>query len=34
MPPRNWFNNIRIHGTIGYLTPVEFKQQPYNFCPI
>ncbi|MGM0940743.1 MAG: IS3 family transposase [Bacillota bacterium] len=25
MPPRNWFNNIRIHGTIGYLTPVEFK---------
>jgi putative transposase len=23
----NWFNNIRIHGTLGYLTPVEFKQQ-------
>ena len=24
----HWFNNIRIHGTLGYLTPVEFKQQP------
>ena len=23
----HWFNNIRIHGTQGYLTPVEFKQQ-------
>ncbi|MFY0521554.1 IS3 family transposase, partial [Lysinibacillus sp. UGB7] len=23
----HWFNNIRIHGTLGYLTPVEFKQQ-------
>jgi putative transposase len=23
----NWFNNIRIHQTLGYLTPVEFKQQ-------
>lgn len=22
-----WFNNIRIHGTRGYLTLVEFKQQ-------
>ena len=22
----HWFNNIRIHGTLGYLTPVEFKQ--------
>ncbi|MGE7093059.1 IS3 family transposase, partial [Lysinibacillus sp. NPDC048646] len=22
-----WFNNIRIHGTLGYLTPVEFKKQ-------
>ncbi|WP_420798447.1 IS3 family transposase [Lysinibacillus parviboronicapiens] len=20
-------NNIRIHGTLGYLTPLEFKQQ-------
>jgi transposase InsO family protein len=23
----HWFNNIRIHGKLGYLTPVEFKQQ-------
>ncbi len=22
----HWFNNIRIHGTLCYLTPVEFKQ--------
>ncbi|MBS7428021.1 integrase core domain-containing protein [Virgibacillus pantothenticus] len=25
-----WFNNM-IHETLGYLTPVECKQQPYNF---
>lgn len=24
----HWFNNIRIHGTLVHLTPVEFKQQP------
>ncbi|MFB9221352.1 IS3 family transposase, partial [Kurthia sibirica] len=24
----HWFNNLRIHGTLGYLTPVEFMQQP------
>lgn len=23
----HWFNHIRIHGTLDYLTPVEFKQQ-------
>ena len=23
----HWFNNIRIHGTLDYLTPVEFKQK-------
>jgi len=23
----NWFNNIRIHQTLGYLTPTEFKEQ-------
>ncbi|WP_407702003.1 IS3 family transposase [Viridibacillus soli] len=23
----NWINNIRIHQTLGYLTPTEFKQQ-------
>lgn len=20
----HWFNNIQIHGTLGYLTPIEF----------
>ncbi|MCR6110573.1 IS3 family transposase [Bacillus sp. A301a_S52] len=24
----HWFNHIRIHGTLDYLTPMEFKQQP------
>ena len=23
----NWFNNIRIHGTLGYKTPVEYRLQ-------
>lgn len=23
----NWFNNHRIHGTLGYLTPVQYRQQ-------
>ncbi|MBK3497353.1 IS3 family transposase, partial [Viridibacillus sp. YIM B01967] len=23
----NWINNIRIHQTLGYLTPTDFKQQ-------
>jgi len=22
----NWYNNERIHGSLGYLTPVEFKK--------
>lgn len=22
----NWFNNIRIHGSLGYLTPVAYRQ--------
>ncbi|WP_226371028.1 IS3 family transposase, partial [Virgibacillus alimentarius] len=21
----NWFNNIRIHGSLDYLTPAEYK---------
>ncbi len=21
----NWYNNVRIHGSLNYLTPVEFK---------
>lgn len=23
----NWFNKHRLHGTLGYLTPVQFRQQ-------
>ena len=23
----NWFNNIRIHGSLGYLTPKEYKHK-------
>ncbi|MCA0970927.1 IS3 family transposase, partial [Halobacillus litoralis] len=23
----HWYNNIRIHGTLDYLTPVEYKQK-------
>ena len=23
----HWFNNIRIHSTLGYMTPVEFKKK-------
>jgi transposase InsO family protein len=22
----HWFNNIRLHGALGYLSPVEFKR--------
>jgi putative transposase len=22
----NWFNKLRIHGTLGYLSPIEYKQ--------
>ncbi len=21
----NWYNNVRIHGSLDYLTPVEFE---------
>ncbi|MFI3227681.1 MAG: IS3 family transposase, partial [Clostridia bacterium] len=23
----NWYNNIRIHGTLGYLAPSEFEKR-------
>jgi transposase InsO family protein len=23
----NWYNNIRIHSTLGYLTPIEFRNR-------
>jgi len=30
----HWFNNIHLHGTLGYLLPVEFKRsRTYNFSP-
>jgi transposase InsO family protein len=27
----HWFNHIRIHGTLGYLSPVQFRQHPSSF---
>jgi len=21
----NWYNNVRIHGSLGYMSPAEFK---------
>ncbi|WP_373426170.1 IS3 family transposase [Paenibacillus radicibacter] len=24
----NWFNHHHVHGTLGYLSPIEFKKQP------
>ncbi len=30
----NWYNNIRIHGSLNYLTPVEFRKwQSTKKCP-
>jgi putative transposase len=23
----HWFNHIRIHGTLGYLSPMEYKKE-------
>jgi len=34
----NWFNNIRIHGSLNYLTPIEFKllnsKEPLINCSV
>lgn len=26
----NWYNHIRIHGTLGYLSPIEFRKKHLN----
>lgn len=23
----NWYNNVRIHGSLNYLTPIQFKKK-------
>jgi len=30
----NWFNNIRIHGSLDYLTPKEFKEKHLAETPL
>lgn len=31
----NWYNNIRIHGSLNYLSPIEFKLKgPLKICSI
>lgn len=30
----HWFNNIRIHGTLGYLSRWNSGYSPHNFCPV
>jgi transposase InsO family protein len=29
----NWYNNVRIHGSLGYLTPTEYEQKKRNQIP-
>ncbi|MCP3033306.1 IS3 family transposase, partial [Halobacillus sp. A1] len=26
----HWYNHIRIHGTLNYLSPIEFKKKHLN----
>jgi len=28
----HWFNNIRLHGSLGYRSPSQFVYSPYLFC--
>ncbi|WP_344703207.1 IS3 family transposase, partial [Salinicoccus jeotgali] len=28
----NWYNNIRPHGALGYMTPKEYKKELYINC--
>jgi len=28
----HWFNNIRLHGSLGYRSPRDFTNAPYLFC--
>lgn len=30
----NWFNNIRVHGSLGYLSPADFKSSLTKNCSI
>ena len=30
----NWYNNVRPHGALNYLTPKEYKERFYKNCPI
>lgn len=27
----HWFNHIRLHSTLGYLSPVDYKKQKLTF---
>ena len=29
----HWFNNLRLHSTLDYLNPVDYKKQKLIFCP-